>query len=206
MIDLFPVLQIENELIYWPRPMIHKCKLRLTKIRQSLIRSRMLELSEGPTLVPVKKKVERRMKVREMKAERAAKISKVIESELLERLKGGVYGKDTVEGAKDCSKVLEELAEQDYTTLHRDLESDHEEFVPAESDLEEDQIQDIEDLSFSSTISDSESVISNEGSGDSFGSEMRPVSSKPKRVSKRRRRNTELEYENADIPLEHIGK
>eukprot|EP00483_Globobulimina_turgida_P005987 UN05997 len=83
--------QIDEHLLWWPKWYIHKCKLRLTKIHQFIIRSRKLATSIQPKLVRIWKPYERQQKTRERKAEIAAKISNVVKAELLERLHEGVY-------------------------------------------------------------------------------------------------------------------
>ena len=84
--------QIDEELLYWNKFIIHKSKQRLTKLTEMLRRKRKLKLRNLTRLVAIKKKTERRDDVRMAKAEIKAKVDRQIEDELLERLKKGTYG------------------------------------------------------------------------------------------------------------------
>lgn len=88
--------QIDERLIYWPKFLIHKCKQRLTRLKQVQTRTRRIASEEerlGERLVPkLAPKVKHREQARERKAEAAAKLERTIERELVERLRQGAYG------------------------------------------------------------------------------------------------------------------
>ena len=71
--------EIDEHLIYWSPFVVHKCKQRLTKLRQMIIQMRKLKLQGKEEIVSVKKKAERRDRVREAKALLAVNIEQKIE-------------------------------------------------------------------------------------------------------------------------------
>jgi protein MAK16 len=136
--------QISKNMEYWPEHQINRCKQRLTKMRQMLIRMRKLSMKEGVRLVPIKKKTERRERTRELKAEVAAKVDLAIEKELLERLKQGTYGDIYNFPKKQFNSVMDKnKEEEEEDELEED--DDDEEFVEDLGDDEEELDGEFED-------------------------------------------------------------
>jgi protein MAK16 len=169
---------IEKHMEYWPEHKVNRCKQRLTKIRQMLLRSRRLELKSQPKLVAVKKKTERREMTRELKAEQAANVDLAVEKELLNRLQQGLYGDIYNFDQEAFNKVLDEV------------DGDEEELE------EEDELEEEGDLEFAagsaSESSDDEEVVG----------KRRPLAGGPREpaprrawTSRSRSRRREIEYE-----------
>jgi protein MAK16 len=127
----------------------HKCKQRLTKLTQYLIRARRLLLAPAPkTVTRMAPKRARREETRERKALAAARLEKQIEKELVNRLKSGNYTEDMLNVNEEIwRKVLDQKARAER----------------GEEEVEEEEAE--EDIEF---VNDEEGLLSGEDEFDDW--------------------------------------
>ncbi|KAI1080635.1 Mak16 protein [Whalleya microplaca] len=136
--------QIDEQLMYWPKFLMHKAKQRVTRLTQVAIRMRRLAKEEarlGERLVPkLAPKIRRREETRERKAEAAAKLERTIERELLQRLREGAYGDQPLNVSETIwKKVLNAMEREGEGTRDKDMDNGIEDEEEDEEEAEYEQ-------------------------------------------------------------------
>lgn len=99
--------QIDNELQYWPKFLVHKCKQRFTRLRQILVKRRKIKLEGSAEYRVVSHKAEKRERTRLKKVMKSAMIENQIRNGLLQNLSEKKYDGIYNINQKEFDKVLE---------------------------------------------------------------------------------------------------
>lgn len=87
--------EIEANLEFWDPEVIHKCKQRMTKLTEYLERVQYVKEHGQQEFMVRKKKMNRREKVRALRALNTVNFEKEIGDELIMRLEAGIYGEES---------------------------------------------------------------------------------------------------------------
>jgi protein MAK16 len=143
--------QIDEQLPYWDKRAIARCKRRFTRLYLVLKRTRKLRSRVRASMVAVKKKEERMLRSREARALRVARLDQAIEGELMNRLRTGTYGKLYEKQMQKLKEKAEERKRQKLEARRKELGEDIEEedvsdvSEEEESDIDSDEEEESED-------------------------------------------------------------
>jgi protein MAK16 len=160
--------QIDENLPYWDKRAIARCKRRFTRLFLVLKRTRKLRNRVKASMVAVKKKEERMLRSREARALRIAHLDQAIEGELMNRLRSGLYGTLYEKQQQRIKEKQEERRKQKLAQKREELGEDVDEddlsdlSEESESDLsdeeEETELDSDEDVQFEAESDDDDEL------------------------------------------------
>uniref|UniRef100_A0A1J3K561 Protein MAK16 homolog n=1 Tax=Noccaea caerulescens TaxID=107243 RepID=A0A1J3K561_NOCCA len=151
---------IDKHLLYWPKLLQHKVKQRLTKMTQMRIRMRKLKLKTREILMTMPRRNIKREARREEKALKAAELEKMIEEELRNRLKKGIYPEEIYNVDED--KFMKAIKEAEEDVEEEEEEEEEEEPETEYVVLEDEEEEEEEDMEDFSTYPSKESHLDND--------------------------------------------
>ena len=193
---------LDENLEFWSKFQRHKCKQRLTKLHQMLIRQRKLRISDMHTqekLVTINKKYEKREAAREKGAEKAAQLERAIEKELLQRLKSGTfYPQEIYNLNKEAfNKVLDQEAVEDEEAVEYEVDEEEEYDEEVEEELSEEELRRLEEEEARDGDESLDDIAGGEASSDEEQGSKKKAKKRP-RVKIGYEEEEELEYEYED--------
>ena len=190
--------QIDTELQYWPKFLVHKCKQRFTRLRQILVKRRKMKLEGSAEYRIVSHKAERREKSRLKKIEKSAMLENHVRNGLLQNKKNKKYDEIYNLNQKEFEKELEN--ENDQEELDEDFnEEDYEpgyinDFSDEEGEEDDNEQEDNEDKDIDDIFNQKDNNIEEKNENDEDIKNNKKTGKKRKRV----KYEVELERENTN--------
>lgn len=117
--------EIEENLQFWDKEVIHKCKQRATKLVEYLERLQLAKEEGQMDLTVRKTKMNRREKIRALKALNSINFEKEIEDEIMSRLQAGIYGEERKEKYQNAKEKLKKKAKKRFVADFEESEEVH---------------------------------------------------------------------------------
>ncbi|KAI5152121.1 protein MAK16 [Enteropsectra breve] len=108
--------EIEKNLEFWDQQVIHKCKQRLTKLTEYHERVDYLKEHGKQEFMVRKTKMNRREKIRALKALNTVNFEKEVGQELMMRLEAGIYGEESLQKYEDAKQKEKKRLKKRYIT------------------------------------------------------------------------------------------
>ena len=189
--------QIDTELQYWPKFLVHKCKQRFTRLRQILVKRRKIKLEGSAEYRVVSHKAERRERQRLVKVEKSAQIENQVRNGLLQNLKNDKYKDIYNIDQKEFERALEteNVQDEEEDFVEEDYEPGYiNDFSDEEGEEDDNEQEDNEDKDIDDIFNQKDNNIEEKSENDEDIKNNKKTGKKRKRV----KYEVELERENTN--------